>query len=157
MPAMKRMLVIGVAAAGLLSVGVVIAASDFGAERDASLASRSHELFGTGQPLAASSTTSITAAQAQTDPTALVSLADGLHARVVSTTVAPIADQMALWPDDDAPTHLIVLNESGTTDPGLQRVSLADGSTETIVSGTTSGDPVRRTPWGTILFGEEAD
>ena len=27
---------------------------------------------------------------------------------------------------------------------------------ETIVTGTTSCDPTRRTPWGTILFGEEA-
>src|SRR4030095_4513209 len=26
----------------------------------------------------------------------------------------------------------------------------------TIVSGTDSGDPIRTTPWGTILFGEEA-
>jgi secreted PhoX family phosphatase len=149
------------AAAGLglavISIGVVVAAGDFGSDRDASLSARAHELFGVGTPLAASSTASISAAQAQADPTALVTLASGLHARVVTTRPAPaVLDQMALWPDDEHPTHLISINEEGTAQPGLVRISLADGTTETIVTGTTAGDPVRRTPWGTILFAEEA-
>jgi secreted PhoX family phosphatase len=156
MPAMKRIVSTALVALAFLSVGVVLAASDFGSDRDDRLANHSHELFGVGKPLEASSSASITAAQAQADPTALVTLAKGLKARVVTTQVAPISDQMALWPNDEAPTHLITLNEGGTTAPGLQRVSLADGTADTIVSGTTSGDPVRRTPWGTILFGEEA-
>jgi len=142
---------------GVVSVGIVLAASGFGAERDATLAARSHELFGVGKPLTASSTISITAAEAQADPTALVTLADGLHARVVTAGVAaPNLDQMALWPDDEHPTHLISINEQGATAPSLQRISLVNGSVETILTGTSSGDPVRRTPWGTILFGEEA-
>jgi secreted PhoX family phosphatase len=37
-----------------------------------------------------------------------------------------------------------------------QRLRLRDGLVETIVTGTTNCDPTRRTPWGTILFGEEA-
>src|SRR5205823_255710 len=35
-------------------------------------------------------------------------------------------------------------------------IRLSDGLAETIVTGTTSCDPVRKTPWGTVLFGEEA-
>jgi secreted PhoX family phosphatase len=153
---MKRNASLGVLLLVLVSVGVVVAASDFGSDRDASLANHSHQLFGVGQPLEASSTLSITAAQAQADPTALVILAKGLKARVVTAQVGANSDQMALWPDDEAPTHLIAINEEGAAQPGLQRISLVDGSVETIVTGTASGDPVRRTPWGTIFFGEEA-
>jgi hypothetical protein len=69
--------------------------------------------------------------------------------------LAPNIDQMVLWPNDQNPTHLIVANEEGVAQPGLQRIRLSDGLAETILTGTTSGDPVRRTPWGTILFGEE--
>jgi hypothetical protein len=62
---------------------------------------------------------------------------------------------MVLWPNDQSPTHLIVANEEGPAQAGLQRIRPSDGLVETILSGTSSGDPVRRTPWGTILFGEE--
>jgi hypothetical protein len=48
------------------------------------------------------------------------------------------------------------VQRTGTTDPGLVRIDLATGEWATIVTGTTSCDPVRLTPWGTILFGEEA-
>jgi hypothetical protein len=41
-------------------------------------------------------------------------------------------------------------------DPGLVRINLASGAQQVIVTGTADCDPVRRTPWGTILFGEEA-
>src|SRR5512132_1571886 len=40
--------------------------------------------------------------------------------------------------------------------PGVQRVRSADGTVETILTGTMSCDPVRRTAWGTIIVGEEA-
>jgi len=63
---------------------------------------------------------------------------------------------IALWPDDRNPTHLIFCNEQGVNNPGVQRVRLADGSVETILTGTTSCDPAHRTPWGTIIVGEEA-
>ncbi|HET6316827.1 MAG TPA: alkaline phosphatase PhoX, partial [Chloroflexota bacterium] len=65
-------------------------------------------------------------------------------------------DQLALWPDDQQPTHLIACNEAGAGQPGVLRIALADGRVETILSGTTSCDPVRRTPWGTLVFAEEA-
>lgn len=67
----------------------------------------------------------------------------------------PNIDQMALWLNDTSPTHLIVCNEEGATQPGVQRVRLADGVVETILTGTVSCDPVRRTAWGTIFVSEE--
>src|SRR5262249_53684038 len=54
------------------------------------------------------------------------------------------------------PTHLIACNEQGTTQAGLVRVRLSDGAVQTILTGLTSCDPVKRTAWGTIIFGEEA-
>ncbi len=62
---------------------------------------------------------------------------------------------MVLWPDDQAPSHLIVCNEEGAGQPGVQRISLFDGSVHTLLSGLISCDPVRRTPWGTVIAGEE--
>ena len=64
-------------------------------------------------------------------------------------------DMMTLWPDDEAPTHIIACNEQGTGEPGVQRIDLATGEVETILTGTTSCDPAHRTPWGTIIVGEE--
>lgn len=150
-----------VAALGLLTVGAAVASavvvSDFGTKRDAKLASRSESLFGIDKPLAASSLTSIDLATAKASPAKLVTLAKGLKARVVTSGVAgPNIDQMALWPDGKHPTHIIACNEQGTGDPGLQRIAISTGAVETIVTGTTSCDGVRRTAWGTILFSEEA-
>jgi hypothetical protein len=62
---------------------------------------------------------------------------------------------MTLYPAD-APTHIIACNEQGATEPGLQRIRLSDGFVETILTGTVSCDPAHVTPWGTVLFGEEA-
>lgn len=130
---------------------------DFGTFREAQLEAHSQQLFGVAQPLASSSRRSIDAAQAEADPTRLVTLARGLRARVVSASpaLAPNVDQMALWPDDVHPTHLVFCNEQGATAPGVQRLDLATGAIETILTGTISCDPVRRTPWGTLLVGEE--
>jgi secreted PhoX family phosphatase len=131
--------------------------ADFGLFRDNQLDAHSQQLFGIGSPVDASSTESVGATDANADPTSLVTLAKGLRARVVSAVpnLAPNIDQMALWPNDQNPTHLIAANEEGTGQPGLQRIRLSDGLAETILTGTTANDPVRRTPWGTILLGEE--
>jgi secreted PhoX family phosphatase len=130
---------------------------DFGSFRDHLLKEHSRKLFGVDEPLVASSRESITAAVANADPTRLVTLAKGLQARVISAApnLAPNVDMIALWPDDRNPTHLIFCNEQGVNNPGVQRVRLADGSVETILTGTTSCDPTHRTPWGTIIVGEE--
>ena len=131
-------------------------AFDFGAARDAFLAHHAKDLFGFDRP-AASSTASVDAATANADPTSLISVAKGLRVRVVTAAANAGAniDQIALWPDDFHPTHLIVMNEQGAADPGVQRIRLSDGLVETILTGTSSNDPIRRTPWGTILAGEE--
>jgi hypothetical protein len=77
--------------------------------------------------------------------------------RVVTKGVAaPNVDMIALWPDATDPTHLIFCNEQGVTDPGVQRLDLATGEVDTIVTGTDACDPLHVTPWGSIVFGEEA-
>jgi hypothetical protein len=151
----KWLLAIGIAA----STATAAAAKDFdfGLFRDHQMDAHSEQLFGIVSPVASSSDQSISATEADADPRKLVTLAKGLHVRVVSAlpnTPANV-DQMALWPNDSNPTHLIACNEEGTDKPGLVRIRLSDGAVETILTGTNSCDPVRRTAWGTILFGEE--
>jgi len=156
---MRRFLSVPVvaAAAVLLTIGTAAAAVSFsfGVSRDQRLAAMSGRLFGVGQPLAASSTAQVSAADAQADPTGLVTLAKGLHAHVVTTQGPAVDDQISLWPDSLHPTYLIACNEEDPSAPGLVRIELATGAVSTIVTGTESCDPTRRTPWGTILFGEE--
>jgi hypothetical protein len=64
--------------------GYAVASSDFGLDRDATLASRSMSLLGIKRPLAASSTLSIDQATANADPRKLATLARPLTARVVT-------------------------------------------------------------------------
>jgi len=147
-------------AAGLAAASAVAAYAgfgDFGLFRDQQLDAHSVQLYGIVAPVEASSTASVGATDANADPTSLVTLAEGLRAHVVSAVpnLAANIDQIVLWPNDQNPTHLIAANEEGTAQPGLQRIRLSDGLAETILSGTSSGDPVRRTAWGTILLGEE--
>jgi hypothetical protein len=131
---------------------------DFGTFRDGMLRAFSVMLFGINSPLGASSAQSIDAATANADPRKLVTTAHGLRVRVASAAanLGANIDMMAPWPDAARPTHLIVCNEGGTTDPGLQRIRLSDGAVETIVTGISECDPVHATPWGTIVFAQEA-
>jgi len=111
---------------------------------------------GVKKPIQASSTVDLSEAQALADPGALATVAKGLDVDVVSAgNAAPNLDQMVLWPASH-PTHIITINEEGPTEPSLQKINLKTGVATTIVTGTDSGDPIRITPWGTILFGEEA-
>jgi len=85
-------------------------------------------------------------------------LAGGLKATLISSAVENAADQIAMWPDDEHPTHLFVCDEE-TSNPAVQRVDLSkppSANATTIVTGLVSCDPVRRTPWGTIIVAEEA-
>src|SRR5262245_32904090 len=151
---------------GLICAVVVAAASaavagvgglDFGLLREDQAASHSQQLFGITSAVEASSTESVHLADANADPTSLITVAKGLQVHVL--TAQPNAganiDQMVLWPNDQNPTHLIVANEEDANKPALQRIRLSDGLVETILTGTDDSDPVRRTPWGTILLGEE--
>jgi secreted PhoX family phosphatase len=128
---------------------------DFGSQRDQLLDAQAQARFGVQGGLASSSTASVTQAQALAEPTSLVTLTKGLTAHVVTSSAAPVVDQMVLWPSATNAQYLIACNEEGTAQPGLQRINIATGAVATIVSGTTVCDPVRQTPWGTILFGEE--
>ena len=131
---------------------------NFGLFRDHQLSVHSEQVFGVGQPLDESSTESIGGVLVEADPTALVTLATGLHAHVVSAAanLGPSIDMMVLWPNDANPTHLIACNEQGAADPGVQRINLTTGAIDTMISGLVSCDPVRRTAWGTVVVGEEA-
>jgi hypothetical protein len=111
--------------------------------------------FGVVKGIAESSSQDIDAATAAADPLRLATLARGLHARVVTSgNAAPNLDMMALWPPDH-PTHLLACNEQAPARAGVQRIDLATGAAETIVTGTQSCDPLHVTPWGTVIFGEE--
>ena len=142
---------------GLAASAAAMGDFDFGLFRDHQLDAHSNQLFGIAKPLEASSTKSVDAATAEADPTSLVRVAKHLHVHVVTAAANAGAniDMMALWPNDFKPTHLIVCNEQGTAEPGVQRVRISDGFVETILTGTSSCDPVRRTAWGTIIVGEE--
>jgi secreted PhoX family phosphatase len=128
---------------------------DFGSQRDQLLVSQSTARFGVQSALAASSTSSVSQAEALADPTSLVTLAKGLTAQVVTASGGANIDQMVPWPNASNPQWLIACNEEDQTKPGLQRINIATGAVTTIVTGTVSCDPTRATPWGTVLFGEE--
>src|SRR5262245_27983252 len=152
----KQTILIAVAIGLIATSAAAVATFDFADFRDKQLDAHSEQLFGINSPVEASSTESISAAEANADPTRLVTLAKGLHARVLSSNaqLPPNIDMMALWPPNN-PTHLIACNEQGTAQPGLVRVRLSDGAVETILTGVTNCDPVKATAWGTIIFGEE--
>jgi len=152
-------------AAGVVVLGMAtgaVAVDDFGLRQQQETRSEARALFGVKQALTRSSSDDLDAAQATAHPDRLFQLANGLEARVLTSTteVGKMAganvDMIALWPNDASPTHLVFCNEQGTTDPGVQRLEIATGTVETIVTGTTSCDGVRRTAWGTVLFSEEA-
>ena len=150
----SRVAIVG-ALASLVLVGSAYAGADQGQQQQSSLAHESNDLFGVKKPIAASSTVDYTAAQALADPAGLLTVAKGLKVNVISSGVAGAnIDQMALWPAS-LPTHLIACNEEGTASPALQKIALATGAATTIATGLTSCDPVRATPWGTVIFGEE--
>ncbi len=133
-------------------------AMDFGQKVEALAKAQSYSLFGVITPLGASSTTSVSAATANTDPKSLITVAPGLNVKVVSADASLGAniDMIALWPNDTAPTHLIACNEQGGVNVGVQRIEIATGTVQNIISsGLTSCDPAHRTPWGTVVIGEE--
>jgi hypothetical protein len=91
------------------------------------------------------------------DSVSAIKAAEGLHVSLVSSAVHFSTDQIVLWPNDAHPTHLFVCDES-STNPAVQRVDLslpAASNATTIVTGIVGCDPIRRTPWGTLIAGEE--
>jgi hypothetical protein len=117
------------------------------------LRDHAEELFGFHHPLEESALGPYDG----TDNTKAIVVAEGLTVSLVSSSTASAADQIAFWPNADHPTHVFVCDEE-TSDPAVQRVDLSappGSNATTIVKGLLSCDPVRRTPWGTIIVAEE--
>src|SRR5215471_5217521 len=148
-------LVTGLAVAGLTSRMIADHPHrDFGSFVADQLSDHAEQLFGIKHPLDKSALGPYDGP----DNLQAIQVASGLHVSLASSNVASAADQIAFWPDDDNPKFLFVCDEE-TTDPAVQRVDLskpASSNATTIVTGLVSCDPVRRTPWGTIIVAEEA-
>jgi secreted PhoX family phosphatase len=127
--------------------------ADFGAWVAGQLSAHAEQLFGFTHPLDESALGPYDGL----DNLQAIQVADGLHLSLVSSSVASAADQIAFWPNDDHPTHVFVCDEE-TSNPAVQRVDLSGppaSNATTIITGLSSCDPVRRTPWGTIIVAEE--
>lgn len=134
---------------------------DFGAFVQHLLNSQSERLFGFGQPIATPAGPEDYVPRELARAGQRIKLAKGLRAEFVTRGLAAQGDMIAFWPNAITPTHLIVCIEnsrnSGGTNPGVQRVSLANGSVQTILFGTTACDGIRTTAWGTVIVSEETD
>jgi secreted PhoX family phosphatase len=156
-------------AAGLMAVagvGTAIADGglDFGRDTEARLDDKSYKLFGIDRPLA--ETAALIPGSTGADSVALakrlkvVDVLKGTPGGVLTDQLYQNADMIAFWPTDEKPEWAIVCIENGPTVPGVQRVKLRTpnkGTVETLLSGTTACDGIRRTPWNTILATEEAN
>jgi hypothetical protein len=83
----KVAVVVGAALALAISgatTAAVMIAEDFGQQTERDLVDCSNQLFGVEKPIEASSTVDLTQAQALADPSALVTMAQGLKVSVVS-------------------------------------------------------------------------
>jgi secreted PhoX family phosphatase len=129
---------------------------DFGLSTERRLRTESEDLFGFGRPVPASATTPSSTLPGEQ----AVDVAQGLKVKLVTDKVADNADQIVLWPNDSKPTYAFMCNEINGAAAGapttFQRVRLADGQITNMISGLVACDPARRTPWGTLLIGEEA-
>ena len=90
--------------------------ADFGLFVEAQLKAHAEQLFGFRHPLEESALGPFTGPSTQA-----LELADGLRVSLVSSGVAAAADQIALWPDDEHPTHLFVCDE----ETSIQRCSVS--------------------------------
>ena len=127
---------------------------DFGLAVQRELNQRSEQLFGVGTPLNRSALGPYTAA----DSTNAIQVAGGLRVSLVSSAVHFSTDQIVLWPNDANPRYLFVCDES-SSNPAVQRVDLslpAASNATTILTGMVSCDPIRRTPWGSVIAAEES-
>jgi len=153
--------------AGSLAYAARVNPFDFGRIVERLLADSSDRQFGFRKPVGAASIEDV--ARRPNQPVReLLDIAKGLEVEIFSREVAHNADQLAFWPSDSGPTHVILCVEvfnpivigsfpSGADKltPGVQRIDLETRKVETILRGTAGCDGIRRTPWGTILATEE--
>jgi hypothetical protein len=153
---MKKLIALTV---GAILVSSAAGAADFGQKVEQLAKAQALSLFGILGTLGASSSTDLSAAAANANPAALLTVAPGLSVRVLSAAanLGPNTDQMVLWPNGSSPTHILTCNEQGTGQVAVQRVDINTGLVENIISsGVNTCDPIRITPWGTVIAGEEA-
>jgi hypothetical protein len=147
----------------LLISGLTVASADgdFGLTVERLLNVSSARPFGIQKPLQESALGPF----ADPDNAQALEVAEDLAVSVVSNVTDPLSDMIALWPNDAQPTHVFVCVENsfnGDSNPdviSVQRVDLSghpDSNVHTIVKGLSSCDPIHRTPWGTLIVGEEA-
>ena len=145
--------------AGLMTVPAIAKdgrdGKDFGWQVERMLDTRSQQLFGIRGPLERSADDA-----AFTGPgNEAVLAAEGLTVELISDRMIAPADMMVLLPDDEHPTHAIACVENFAGMPGqpsVQRVDLTSGDVEVVLRGIRACDPVKRTPWGTVVVGEES-
>ncbi|HZX49023.1 MAG TPA: hypothetical protein VFF47_07390, partial [Nitrospirota bacterium] len=85
--------------------------------------------------------------------------AEGLRVELISGGMIAPADMMVLLPNAEYPTHAIACVENFNGMPGqpsVQRVNLTTGTVEVVLRGMRACDPVKHTPWGTVLVAEES-
>jgi hypothetical protein len=165
--ALPATLAVGIATSSAFGSSLFDLGFDFGKLVDGLLGSVTERQFGFRAPLEASSIDDLPRRPGQ-PVSEIVDVAKGLRAEIFSRDVGHNADQLAFWPSDDKPTHIIFCVEefapkvigafaNGTQKltPGVQRIDLRTRRVDTIVRGTAGCDGIRRTPWQTILFTEE--
>ena len=140
------------------------AGDDFGLVVEQSLKSKSGSLFGVDSALDKPAPPSPANYRRSAQPAIKqLLLANSLKVEYLTRNAADQTDMMAFWPDDSKPTHLITCVEQARTtiddndklNPSVQRIDLRTGQVVTMVRGLSRCDGVRRTPWHTILVGEE--
>jgi len=165
---------VGVGAAALTALMFAVCANplqadvDFGTKVESLLGAQSRALFGVQRPLEGAFEGSVAREPGQ-EARDLVELAGGLSAEVLTRDAGNLADMFSFFPSDN-PTHLIfciegavenlgvILPGGGRLDklnPSVQRITIADGSVETVLRGMSHCDGIRTTAWGTVLATEE--
>lgn len=163
------------AAAGALMVAGAAGVSnaetpDFGAWAEKLLSEMSETFFGVKKPLtAAAPAIAVPYRAASQKAGEQILLAKGLKAEYVSRVAANNIDQLAFWPDAEHPKYIMACIEGGRQvigsfaggapkyNPSVQRIDLKTGAAVTLLRGLTSCDPVRATPWGTLVVAEETN
>lgn len=155
--------------AAAMAASPALLADDFGADVERRLHDAARTLFGIERPLAASAPASLRPYRAP-EQTAVdqVAVAPDLKVEYLTRAIGDVADMLAFWPNDTAPTHLIVSIEAmpprvlglwpnglAKLTPSVQRIDLASGKIDTVLRGMAAADGIRRTPWGTVLVAEE--
>jgi hypothetical protein len=146
------------AGAAVLVIGTAMGFNnvDFGAKAQHDLEHRTRQLFGFKKPLSEYTGPSVD----EYPSSKAIAVAKGLEASVVTEDTGRMGDMIAFWPDASNPTHIIACIEDRDfvgTFPSVQRVELATGDVETILTGMDACDGIRTTAWGTILATEEED